>query len=336
MNQAAISPPAGIVDVCAVHYDLAGWEAYLLGFAREAPGYLEKFGPRFCSLAGAELSIYRARLQQDPERAVLYLLEQGGAFNTSFEAYAAALERQNVRHAILQGCPWSHRDGRSLNDYLAACARRSPDRFSAWAGLSLRDPPASARELRRCVSELRMRGATLIPFWENVAASDPSCKPIYDAACELDVPVWIHAGFSFNARVGLDVSHWRHIDAVASAYPRLRILLGHGAWPWIAEAVCLCLRHENVYLEFSTHRPALMTRAGSGWEPLLFQAAGAMRERVLFGSASWVSPKSVADLAQETRALPISPEVAALWLGGNAQRALGLDVAMNGDIRKSL
>jgi predicted TIM-barrel fold metal-dependent hydrolase len=197
-----------------------------------------------------------------------------------------------------------------------------PDRFSAWAGVSARDPKAAVRELHHCVKELGMRGVTLIPFWDGVAASDPACKPIYDAALELQVPLWIHTGHHFNSRVPLELSHWRHIDIVAGAYPQLTLVLGHGAWPWIAEAVALCLRHANVYLEFSSHRPAYMSRAGSGWEPMLFHAIGALRDRVLFGTSAWVSQQSVEQLAAETLALPIPPQVASQWLAGNAIRAL--------------
>lgn len=316
----------GIVDVCGVHFDLAGWEAYLLAFAREAPSYLEKFGYRFCALANADLSKYQTCLEHSPECAVLYLLDQCGNLDRPFDEYAASLRQQGVLHTILQGCPWVDRNGRGVNDYIAACARRFPDQFSAWAGVSLRDPRSAARELRRCARELGMRGVTLIPFWEGVAASDPSCKPIYDTAVELDLPVWIHTGHNFSSRATLEVSHWRHVDIVASAYPQLRILLGHGGWPWIAEAIALCMRHQNVYLEFSSHRAAYMARAGSGWEALLFHARGAMRDRVLFGSSSWVASQSVEQLAAEVRALDIPAEVSAAWLSGNAINALSLPI----------
>lgn len=311
-----------VIDACGLHYDLEGWEAYLLAFAREAPAYLNRFAHRFCALAGAELPKYREYLRSSPERAVLYLLEQGGSFNSSFEDYAASLQQQHVTHTILQSCPWVSRSGRGVNDYVAECARQMPDHFSAWAGVSMRDPQAAARELHRCIKDLGMRGVTLIPFWEGVAASEPACKPIYDAAAELQVPIWIHTGHHFNSRVPLEVSHWRHIDAVASAYPQLTLVLGHGGWPWIGEAISLCLRHENVYIEFSSHRPAYMARAGSGWEPLLFHASGALRGRVLFGSSAWVSQQTVEQLAAETRALPMPPQVIAQWLAGNAAKAL--------------
>lgn len=323
MNASA-SPEPGIIDVCGVHFDRVGWEAYFLGFARHAPRYLDKFGARFCTIAGADIATYRAKLAADVEAAVDYLMSCGNGFDRPFEDIARELAGQGVSHVIMQGVQWPDRSGRSVNDRIAAWARSDPRRFSAWAGLSLREPEASARELERCVRELGMRGATLNPFWDGIAASDRSSTPVYRKLTELAVPVWIHTGNNFNDRVSLDISHWLHIDRVASEFPGLKIIIGHGGWPWVGECLLLCQRHRNVYFEFSTHRPVYMARPGSMWEPLLAQASGDIRYRVMFGSASWVTSKSTAQLAEETRALPIAPDIAELWLSGNAARELNV------------
>jgi len=320
----ASAPLSGVIDVCGLHYDLAGWEAYLLGFARHAPGYLRKFGQRFCTIAGADPAVYAERLASDPEAAVAYIVDCGGGFDESFEAYATAIKAQGVTHQVLHGCPWTDRTGRGVNDYVAACAAAKPSLFSAWIGVPLSRPDDAVREIERGVRELGARGVTLIPFWEGVPASDPSCRPIFQAARDFGLPVWIHAGQNFNGAVTLDVSDCRNIDRVATEFPDLTLLIGHGGWPWLADAIAICQRHENVYLEFSSHRPAPMPRAGSCWEPLLFQAKTSMRDRVMFGTSAWVSPKSIAELADETRALPIPQDVSSLWLGGNAARALRL------------
>jgi uncharacterized protein len=315
---------ASVIDVCGVHFDRAGWQAYLRGFARHAPRYLHKFSARFCAIAGADHGRFCALLAADAVAAADYLVECGGGFDRQFEDIAQEMEREQVTHVVLQGVQWPDRDGRSVNDRIAAWAQRAPQRLSAWAGISLRDPEGAARELERCVHDLGMRGATLIPFWDGVPASERACAPIYRKLDQLRVPVWIHTGNNFSDRVSLDTSHWLHIDRVAVEFPRIKIIIGHAGWPWVGECLLLCQRHRNVFLEFSTHRPAHMTRVGSMWEPLLAQAAGEIRHRVMFGSANWVTTKTVAQLADETRALPIPPEVAELWLCGNARRELAI------------
>lgn len=318
---------ADIVDVCGLHFDLAGWEAYLMGFARQAPGYLRKFGARFCAIAGADSERYSERLSISPAAAVAYLVECGG-FETNFDHYTTCVRAQGVSHQILHGYGWPDRDGRDVNEYVARCAAQIPDLFSAWAHVPLADPEASARQLDRCVKEWGMTGLSLIPFFDNIPISDPRCRPVLEKANELGLPIWLHGGQNFNNRVGLDVSHIRHIDLVAAAYPDLVILIGHGGWPWISDAVAICQRHDNVYLEFSSHRPLHMPRAGSGWEAMLSNASATMRSRVMFGTSGWVSAKSIAELAIETRDLPIAPAIAARWLAGNARRTLNIDGAV--------
>lgn len=312
-----------LVDMCGLFYDRAGWEAYLLAFARRAPNYLWKFGHRFCAMASTDSKRFYAALETDAVSAVALLVESGGGLDQSADHYVASLEAQGVTHQVIHGCPWLDHSGRNVNGFIADLARRQPDRLSAWAGLSLERPQESAHFLYEAIQHLGMRGATLIPFWEGVPASAPALAPIYEGATELDVPVWIHVGNNFNSRVSLDVSHWRHIDAVAVAYPRLKIVMGHGGWPWVTEALSLCLRHPNVYLEFSSHRPAHMTKAGSGWEPLIHMAP-AVKDKVLFGTSSWVSPKSIRELADEVATLPIDEATKRAWIGGNAVRILGL------------
>jgi len=312
-----------VVDVCGVHFDLAGWEAYLLSFAAHAPGYLRKFGARFCDIAGGDPAVYAERLAASSAAAAAYLIECGG-FHKPFEAYEAEVRAEAVSHQILHG--WGHvgPGGRDPNRYVAECAHRAPDLFSAWAGVSLREPESAARQLESSVKELGHTGLSLTPFLDGVAASDPRCRPVFEKARELGLPVWLHTGQNFNNLASLDLSHIRHADRIAAAFPELVIILGHAGWPWMTEAVALCQRHDNVYVEFSSHRPAHMPQAGSGWAPMLLHAKGAMRRRVMFGSASWVSPKSIRQLAEETRGLPAPADVTRDWLGLNACRALNL------------
>jgi uncharacterized protein len=317
--------PRDVVDVIGLYYDLPGWEVYLNHFVERAPSYLQKFAARFCGIAGANEDRFRQLFSRSPAEAVAYLIECNGGFGQSFDDYQTMVESWGFSHQILHGLPKKDRLGRTLNEQVADYARRAPQRFSAWAGLVLDEPDAAARELEHCVRALGVTGGTITPMLDGVAASDASLKPVYDMAVALGVPLWIHAGHNFNTRAALEQSHVSHIDAVARAYPQLRIVIGHAGWPWMHYVVALCQRHSNVYLETSSHRPRLMPKAGSGWEPMLLHAPGILRDRVMFGTTAWVSVKTGGELAQEMRELPIAPEVAQRWLAGNARHALNLE-----------
>lgn len=50
------------------------------------------------------------------------------------------------------------------NDYLAEQVAKRPDRFQALAALPLQDPELAARELERCVKDLKFKGALVNGF----------------------------------------------------------------------------------------------------------------------------------------------------------------------------
>jgi predicted TIM-barrel fold metal-dependent hydrolase len=66
-----------------------------------------------------------------------------------------------------------------------------------------------------------------------------------------------------------DLGHPRHLDVVAADFPELTIIVSHGGYPWVLEAVLLAWKHPRVYLELAAHRPKYFATPGTGWEPLL-------------------------------------------------------------------
>ncbi|MEK6768544.1 MAG: amidohydrolase family protein, partial [Gemmatimonadota bacterium] len=131
---------------------------------------------------------------------------------------------------------------RLVNDALAAIARERGSRFTALATLPLNDPPASARELRRAMTELGLRGAMLFSNVNGVALADPRYQPLYRAANELDAVLHIHP----TAPVGVEAmtDYWLMplvgfpfdttlaaaklvFSGVVEKYPRISWVLSH-------------------------------------------------------------------------------------------------------------
>nr|WP_275424777.1 amidohydrolase family protein [Streptomyces sp. SID13726] len=220
-------------------------------------------------------------------------------------------------------CGGATADGDDVNARVAAVAAEAPDRMQAWAGIDLTDPRRAVTELERCHA-LGMRGFAVTPFWQGVDPRDPAYDPVFGRARELGMPLWLHTGHHF-ARHAHDLCHPRNVDWIARRHPGLPIVAGHAAWPWVLEMVSIAQRHREVYLDLSSHRPPWMSRPGSGWEPLLLYGATALRDRVLFGSATWVNADPVAVLADQVAALGLGDEVTDRWLYGNAARLLELE-----------
>ena len=101
-------------------------------------------------------------------------------------------------------CRWRRRFNYYLDAALAARPRastttgsrqlvaRNPARFAAWAFLPMQDPEAAAAELRRCVRDLGFVGGHVASNVRGVYLPDERFRPIFEAAAELDVPLFVH------------------------------------------------------------------------------------------------------------------------------------------------
>jgi aminocarboxymuconate-semialdehyde decarboxylase len=81
---------------------------------------------------------------------------------------------------------------RLCNDGLAEVVAGHPERFSAWAFLAIQDPVAAAAELRRCVKEHGVVGGHIASNVQGKYLDAEEFRPIFDAAVELDVPLFVH------------------------------------------------------------------------------------------------------------------------------------------------
>lgn len=81
---------------------------------------------------------------------------------------------------------------RLCNDGFAKLVAGNPRRFAAWAFLPMQDAAAAAAELRRCVREYGFIGGHVATNVRGTYLPDEAFRPIFDAAQELDVPLFLH------------------------------------------------------------------------------------------------------------------------------------------------
>jgi hypothetical protein len=209
------------------------------------------------------------------------------------------------------------------NDVVADYVARDPGRLLGLAGV---DPwkDDAVSETRRALTELSLRGIVLSPFKQRLDPSDARMARIFSVCEELGAPVFLHTGINWWVDTTYEIGHPRHIDALASSFPNLKIVALHCGWPWVEDMMMVAWRHANVYLDISAHRPKHMTIPDSGWSPLLYWGNRMLSNRVVFGSTWTLIGMSIKDLADEVRSLPLKDEVIERWLHGNAERLLGL------------
>jgi predicted TIM-barrel fold metal-dependent hydrolase len=149
------------------------------------------------------------------------------------------------------------------NALVAPLAERHPDRFIPFAGADVLAGMPAVRDFARWVRDDGFRGLSLRPFMIQLPADDRHYYPFYAKCAELGVPLSIHTSANWSAEVVNDLGHPRHVDVVARDFPELKIIMSHGGYPWVLEAVLLAWKYPNVYLEVAAHRPRCGHRLGA-------------------------------------------------------------------------
>jgi predicted TIM-barrel fold metal-dependent hydrolase len=247
-----------------------------------------------------------------------------GAMVRDDEAILADLDAAGIGRALVTGFDEKGSAGDTFvpNDAVAALVERNPGRFIPFAGADVTRGSAALRDLEYWVRERDFRGLSLRPFMIGLPASDRLYYPFYAKCVELGVPLSIHASANWTTVRPSDLGHPRHFDVVACDFPELRLILSHAGYPWVLEACLLAWKHPHVYLELAAHRPKYFAAPGAGWEPLLRFGQTTIRDKILYGTGAFLLGRPAAELVAEMRALPVTPEVLAAWLGGNAAALL--------------
>jgi predicted TIM-barrel fold metal-dependent hydrolase len=181
-------------------------------------------------LSPSVVDFYTARSRPDPYQETVLLrrcrddlVEVGGIRLKSMKDNQVSL--QVLSHAAsaialdVQTC-------KMVNDELAENVRKHPGSFAGFATLPMIDPGAASKELRRCIQDLHFVGALVDNNCDGRFYDDSSFWPVFEAAQELDVPIYIHP--SYNDQVKPLLFDGNYPDAIAQT-------LSMYAWGWHSE-----------------------------------------------------------------------------------------------------
>ena len=112
----------------------------------------------------------------------------------------AAMDAQAVDMEVLSINPFWYKRERDLagqivkiqNEKLAELCASKPDRFAAYASLTLQAPDLAVQELETAVKKQGLKGAAIGDAVDGVEFSDPKFHPVWAKAEELGVPLFIH------------------------------------------------------------------------------------------------------------------------------------------------
>jgi predicted TIM-barrel fold metal-dependent hydrolase len=226
--------------------------------------------------------------------------------------------------------------GRAMpNDYLAQYTEKYPDLFIPFAGVDPHTGEFAVREIERAVNELGCKGLKFHPAYQEFFPNDKELMwPIYEKCVELNIPILVHTGTTRMTRCTIKGCQPQFLDDVATDFPELHIIMTHFGWPWTEEALAVCWRHENVYLDLSGWLPRYVLAT----QPIVFQYMNTvLQDKLVFGSdypainpKVWLDDfKAIADKGFEWGGehREFKPEVYDKFVRGNALRALNLSDA---------
>ena len=181
----------------------------------------------------------------------------------------AAMDSQAIDLEVLSINPFWYNRERDLagqivkvnNEKLAELCASKPDRFAAFASLTLQAPDLAVQELETAVKKQGLKGAAIGATMNGEEFSNPKFHPVWAKAEELGVPLFIHpqglpelkkrlAGNGFlNNTVGyptetsIVLSHLI-FEGTFDRFPGLKVIAAHGggylpSYPDRADHSCL-------------------------------------------------------------------------------------------------
>lgn len=232
----------------------------------------------------------------------------------SLEQCVAELEALNIVRAVIEGRDIESSSATPSTNALAeADAAAFPDLFlcarcyDPWKGMT------AYRAMKDALAAGRACAAVIEPGMARCPADDARYYPLYALCCDAGAPVIVTAGLAPRlAGVTLDEARPLRLDRVAADFPDLRLLMSHGGYPFVSEALGVALRHENLFLDLSgtTGRPLAEAYARA--------AAGDLADRFVFSSANPFTPAATA--LRQAQALGFSADIREGFFYGNALR----------------
>jgi predicted TIM-barrel fold metal-dependent hydrolase len=204
------------------------------------------------------------------------------------------------------------------DDVATAAVRAHPQRFVGSYHVDPNRGMDEIRALKRAVSELGARAATVFPagYCPQVPINDKKMYPFYAACVELDIPIFVCAGVP-GPRVPMQCQHVELIDEVCWYFPELRFVTRHGCEPWTELAVKLMLKYPNLYYSTSAFAPRWYPKA-------IVDFANTRGATKILYAGYFPMGLTLERIFSELDAVPFKPEVWPRFLRENALDVLKL------------
>lgn len=197
----------------------------------------------------------------------------------SVEMMLREMEEAGIDMGVIPGRMANPNFGTVPNEDIDAFLKAYPGRFLGLAGIDpLRED--AILEIEKWVIKGDMKGIVMEPgvLTTPLYADHRSIYPVYEYCQVNDILVTLMAGG--NAGPDVTYSMPTAVDHVAIEFPRMRILVYHGGWPWAAPMIHVAMRRDNVYLS-----PDMYMMNTPGSQDFISAANYTLPDKIVFGTA---------------------------------------------------
>jgi hypothetical protein len=231
----------------------------------------------------------------------------------SMDLLLKEMDDAGIVHGVCHGRP----SVGTKNEDLTGVMKEYPGKFTAFAGVKYTNLNQALAETKHCLDDLGLIGIAVEPSMgvPPLYPDDPKLYPIYELCRERGALVL----FTLSAQVGSDISYSDpvHLDRVAADFPTVNLIVRHGCWPWVMEALGVALRRPNVYLVPDAYGVSM-----PGYQHWVEAANTYLADRLLFGTAFPIVP--LKPMVEAFRKLSFHDEVREKVEYRNAARLLKL------------
>jgi predicted TIM-barrel fold metal-dependent hydrolase len=261
---------------------------------------------------------------KDEQQGVVQLFGPDLAKGPTVESLLGAMDEAGISTGVLTAGlsdpERAHRRGGFAAEDFLAIAEEHPGRFLVSAAVDKAAKPShNVRRLRELAEHPAFVMARITPLVEQHELNHRLYYPVYATAEELGLPVSINVGIP-GPQVRSRCQDPVLLEDVLIDFPALTVIGAHMGHPYEALLIQYMLKWPQLHLMTSAYLATYMDPA-----MVRFMDSSRGRGRLLFASDHPVIPaKKALDAA---RALPLSAEGMAEFLGGAAARLLGVDTA---------
>ena len=242
----------------------------------------------------------------------------------SMEMLLQEMDQAGIRWGVIAGRQSKEPVGVIPNDEIAETVTRYPARFVGLAGIDPCAPPGTAlAEIERCMRIPGFAGISIEPCAAStpMLADDARLNPIYEFCQDRSIPVSISLSNLLCHTAGAPYAYNSPLPLypVAAAFPRLKLIVSHGAWPWVRELLGIAFVCPNVWVS-----PDLFMVGVNmpGADEYVKAANSYLSERTLFGTNYPTRP--LVESVQAFSEWSFAPGVRQKVLCDNALRVLGM------------